>query len=86
MLLRCTILVSCNEHGEGVEQSYEKAFEYYEQAAHLGYVKAQYNLGNMYYKGECVERDFLKAREWWTKSAAQGHKNAIENLKRTQGM
>ena len=24
------------EHGEGVEQSYKRAFEYYEQAAHLG--------------------------------------------------
>jgi TPR repeat protein len=30
--------------GEGVEVSYERAFEYYEQAAHLGYAKAQFSL------------------------------------------
>jgi TPR repeat protein len=32
------------EHGEGVEHSYERAIEYYEQAAHLGDAKAQFNL------------------------------------------
>ena len=31
--------------GEGVEQSYERAFEYYEQAADLGDAAAQTNLG-----------------------------------------
>jgi TPR repeat protein len=69
------------EHGEGVEQSYERAVEYYEPAAHLGHVKAQYNLGHMYYNGDGVEKDIAKTREWWTKAAAQGEKNAIKNLK-----
>jgi TPR repeat protein len=69
------------EHGLGVEQSYERAFEYYEQAADLGLATAQYSLGVMYYKGDGVERDIAKAREWWTKAAAQGEKNAIKNLK-----
>ena len=69
------------EHGLGVEQSYERAFEYYEQAADLGLATAQYSLGVMYYKGDGVERDIAKAREWWTKAAAQGNENAINGLK-----
>jgi TPR repeat protein len=73
------------ENGLDVEQSYEKAFEYYEQAAHLGDVnKAQYNLGVMYAKGDGIVQDLFKAREWWTKAAAQGSKSAAENLKITQ--
>jgi uncharacterized protein len=69
-------------NGQGVEQSYKKAFEYFEQAAHLGYADAQFHLGVMYSNGLGVERvDIAKAKEWWTKAAAQRHENAIKNLK-----
>ena len=70
-------------YGQGVEQSYEKAFEYYEQGAHLGHAKAQFNLGASYYNGEGVEADTEKAREWWKKSAAQGYEQSIAALKQT---
>ena len=66
--------------GEGVEVSYERAFEYYEQAAHLGHPAAQFSLGGMYYQGQGVETDVTKAKEWLTKSAAQGYEKAIRNL------
>jgi TPR repeat protein len=68
-------------HGEGVEQSYERAKEYYESAAHLGHAGSQFNLGAMYYNGQGVENNLTKAREWWIKAAAQGDENAIANLK-----
>ena len=32
----------------GVEQSYERAKEYYKQAAHLGHVKAQFDFCGVY--------------------------------------
>ena len=35
--------------GEGVEQNYFKAYEWYEKAANQGYALAQNNLGLMYY-------------------------------------
>ena len=35
----------------GVQQSYERAAEYYEQAAHLD-AKAQYGLGALYANGQ----------------------------------
>ena len=69
-----------NDNSPGVEQSYERAFEYYEQPADLGHPLAQFNLGIMYYNGRGVQKDIAKSREWWTKAAAQGQKNAIKNL------
>ena len=69
------------EHGQGVEQSYERAVEYYAQAAHLGFAGAQKSLGALYGNGQGVQRDLKKAREWWTKAAAQGNEDAIKFLK-----
>ena len=38
----------------------------YEQAAHLGYAQAQYNLGIMYATGEDVAKEIAtNARQWW---------------------
>ena len=42
---------------------YNKAKEYYEQAAELGYSKAMFNLGNLYKKGRGVKQDYNKAKE-----------------------
>jgi TPR repeat protein len=67
--------------GQGVEQSYEKAKEYYEQAAQLGHAEAQFNLGVMYYHGQGIETNMNKTKEWWQKAAAQNHDNAVKQLK-----
>ena len=69
------------QHGKGVEQSYERAKEYYEQAAHLGHANAQFNLGCLYTNGQGVEQDLIKARELMAKAAAQGDEKATEILK-----
>ena len=68
-------------YGEGVEQSYEKSFEYFKQAAHLGLADAQFNLGVMYLKGEGVEEDITKAKQWLVAAAAQGEKESLCVLK-----
>ena len=55
-------------NGNGVEQSYKKAIEWYTKAAEQGYAAAQHNLGLSYYKmGE-----YEKAVEWYTRAAEQG--------------
>ena len=41
---------------------------------------AQYNLGNMYRKGEGVLQDYKEAVKWYKKSAEQGHAKAQYNL------
>ena len=58
--------------GHGVEQSYEKAAEWYLKAAEQGYANAQYNLGLMYENGRSVKQSFEKAAEWYLKAAEQG--------------
>ncbi|WP_264755610.1 hypothetical protein [Psychrobacter sp. Marseille-P5312] len=44
----------------GVEQNYQKAFEWIEQAANQGYANAQFDLGVMYHEGIAVEQDEIK--------------------------
>ena len=66
--------------GEGVEQSNEKAAEYFEQAAHLEHANSQFNVGRMYATGEGVSKNETKAHALWTLAAAQGHKQAINML------
>ena len=50
------------EHGEGAEQSYEKAFEQYEQAADLGHRMAQFYLGLLYATGQGVTKKESEAK------------------------
>ncbi|GAQ89741.1 hypothetical protein KFL_005570010, partial [Klebsormidium nitens] len=59
--------------GEGVDEVYSKAVEWYRKAAEQGYVVAQYELGMHYYKGEGIGRDFYKAVEWLRTAAEQGY-------------
>ena len=66
--------------GTGVEQSYEKAVEWYLKAAEQGLAMAQYNLGEMYALGDGVEQSNEKAREWLQKAADQGFDCAMFGL------
>ena len=59
-------------YGHGVEQSYEKAAEWYLKAAEQGLADAQYKLGVMYKYGWGVELSYEKAVEWVLKAAEQG--------------
>jgi TPR repeat protein len=68
------------ENGHGVEQSYEKAAEYYTMAAEQGHADAQYNLGVMYDNGHGVEQSYEKAAEYYTMAAEQGDAGAQYNL------
>ena len=42
----------CYDNGEGVEQNFKTAFEWYTKAAEQNDAYAQLNLSNLYYKGE----------------------------------
>ena len=67
-------------YGHGVEQSYEKATEWYLKAADQGLADAQCNLGLMYEYGTGVEQSDEKAVEWYLKAAEQGFVWAQYNL------
>ena len=66
--------------GEGVSQSYNKAFEWYQKAAMQNYSDAQYNLGYMYENGKGTSKDLSKALNWYKKSALQGDADAQNQL------
>ncbi len=59
---------------------YEKAVELYKKSAEQGNATAQYNLGNMYNKGQGVKQDYNKAVELWQKVADKGDASAQLNL------
>ena len=69
-------------NSEGVDQSYERAKEYFEAAVRQGMADAQYSLGGLYYNGEGVKKSKKSARVWFTKAAEQGHQNSILMLQR----
>jgi tetratricopeptide (TPR) repeat protein len=44
------------------------------------FMQAQYNLGNMYYKGKGVQQDYKQAAAWYEKAAEQGDADAQREL------
>ena len=66
--------------GEGVEQDYAKAVEWFTKSAELGNTLAMNRIGVCYINGNGVEKDYAKAVEWYTKSAELGNASAMLNL------
>lgn len=59
-----------------LKYEFQEAFRLFKQAANLGNIEAQANLGNLYYMGYGVEVDFYKAYYWYDKSANLGNAKA----------
>ena len=59
------------EHGFGVPQAYEAAFDLYCQGAVQGNPFAQAMLGLLYDKGHGVHHDFIQAYKWLNLAAAR---------------
>lgn len=64
----------------GVNRDYDKAREYYEQAANRGHAGALRDLGYLYVAGRGVPKDYDKARRYYEQAAAKGDKYALYNL------
>lgn len=61
------------------KESLDKGIGYLQQAAERGLVRAQEQLGRIYYYGDGVEKDLAKA-EYWTRRAAEQTTNYSEQL------
>jgi TPR repeat protein len=59
------------EHGFGVPQAYEAAYDFYCQGAIRGNPFAQAMLGLMYDKGHGVHHDYIQAYKWLNLAAAR---------------
>ena len=65
------------ETGQGVNQDYIKAAEWYRRAAEKGNATAQMQLGNMYLYGRGVSQNFKFAYMWLDLAARQGNEQAL---------
>ena len=52
------------EFGEGVDQSYEKAYEYYLYAARRDNLESQIKVAEMYKEGIGTDKDLVKSAYW----------------------
>jgi TPR repeat protein len=66
------------ETGQGVNQNYSKAAEWYSRAARQGNPEAQTQLGNMHRIGRGVPQNYVLAYMWFELASRQGSKQAIE--------
>ena len=56
--------------------NFEEAVKWWRKAAEQGFAEAQYNLGQIYGRGEGVAQDYAEAVKWYRKSAEQGDADA----------
>jgi len=68
------------EHGDGVDQSYQRAAELFELAAGQGDAFGQFKLGFMYSNGQGVDQSYERAVEYYEAAARQGNADAQHNL------
>ena len=69
------------EHGDGVKRDAGKAIQLYCEAARLGDVEAQYNIGWMYANGRGIPRDDATAAYFFTMAAKQGDPLSLRMLR-----
>lgn len=70
--------------GQGVEQDYKLAGEWFRKASEKSIPQAQYKLGDLYLKGRGVPKDYEYAYVWFSVGAAHEHQlsvNAINKAK-----
>lgn len=66
--------------GNGVEQDYVQAANWYKMAAEQGSARAQHNLALMYENGYGVTRNLREAAKWYRMAADQGNAGSQNNL------
>ncbi|KAL7528791.1 hypothetical protein ACHAXR_002638, partial [Thalassiosira sp. AJA248-18] len=72
-------------HGRGVPKDSNKALELWHQAAKLGCVESDCDIGEVYFYGEGVEKDTQKAKYHWELGAIGGDVIARCNLGAIEG-
>ncbi len=66
--------------GQGVEQDYKKAGEWFRKASEKNIPQAQYKLADLYFKGRGVPKDFEYAYIWYSVGASHAHKLSVSSI------
>jgi len=75
-LVASHLLAWMYDTGQGIEQDYKQAFEWYKKAADAGYGDAQLRLAEMYQLGLGIEQNNQLAIEWYQTAAEQDYHKA----------
>ncbi len=67
-------------NGQGVEQNYEEAANWFRKAAEQSIPQAQYKLGMLYMQGQGLPRDYEFAYAWFRAGASHKHNKSIEAI------
>jgi hypothetical protein len=70
--------------GQGVEQDYEKAGEWFRKASEQGLAVAMYKLAGLYTEGNGVPKDLEFAYVWYSVGAVQKHQKSINMIEKAK--
>ena len=70
--------------GQGVEQDFDKAGEWFRKASEQGLAVAMYKLAGLYTKGEGVPKDLEFAYVWYSVGAVYNHQKSINMVEKTK--
>ena len=68
-------------NGEGFNQDYSKALDWFMKAVEAGNLKGMKNVGDCYYYGRYVKQNFLEALDWYRKAVEVGDENTMNTIK-----
>jgi len=70
--------------GQGVEQDYEEAGEWFRKASEQGLSVAMYKLAGLYTKGQGVPKDLEFAYVWYSVAAVHEHQKSINMIEKAK--
>jgi len=70
--------------GQGVEQDYEKAGEWFRKASEQGLAVAMYKLAGLYTEGKGVPKDLEFAYIWYSVGAVHNHEKSINSVEKAK--
>lgn len=66
--------------GNGTDQNYAQAMQWYQRSAAKGFAQSQYRLGTFYERGLGVKKDAERAKTWYLRAAESGNVKAMHNV------
>ena len=70
--------------GQGVNQDYKAASDWFRKASEQAIPQAQYKLGELYFKGRGVPKDYESAYIWFSVGASHTHKLSIDAIQKAK--
>ena len=70
--------------GQGVDQDYEAASNWFRKASEKNIPQAQYKLGDLYFKGRGVPKDYEYAYIWYSVGASHKHELSEKSVKKAK--